>query len=232
MGLAGGRQLSIVHDFHRHLSSGRQAADSLHALGTRRARARRPAVVVLRRQRRIERGPGARGRDFAFRRVTRSCARIRTRTTGTASSSRKAEPDGKAPAARFGVYRFAPGIWWWRLEVTVPRRMAEVPSPTDAGPVVFVLDASRSQERRGGLAPQLAIVEAYLANAPGAEVELVMTSRTAAVVFGRFVPPRRSPRRYRPTCRSAPSATVRFWIAARRSPPRPCAMSESRGESS
>jgi hypothetical protein len=99
----------------------------------------------------------------------------------------KPEPDGKAPAARFGVYPFAPGIWWWRLEVTVPRRIAEVPSPTEAAPTVFVLDASRSQERRGGLAPQLAIVEAYLTNAPGAELELVLTSRTAAPVFGRFV---------------------------------------------
>jgi hypothetical protein len=100
----------------------------------------------------------------------------------------KTEPDGKAPAARFGVYHFAPGIWWWRLEVSVPRRTAEVPSPTDAAPVVFVLDASRSQERRGGLAPQLAIVEAFLANVPDAEVELVLTSRTATRVFGRFVP--------------------------------------------
>ncbi len=100
----------------------------------------------------------------------------------------KAEPDGKAPAARYGVYRFAPGIWWWRLEVAVPKRMAEVPSPANAAPIVFVLDASRSQERQGGLAPQLAIVEAFLANVPGAEVELVMTSRTAARVFGRFVP--------------------------------------------
>jgi hypothetical protein len=101
----------------------------------------------------------------------------------------KTEPDGEAPAARFGVYRFARGIWWWRLEVSVPRRTAEIPSPGDAAPTVFVLDASRSQERRGGLAPQLAIVEAFLANVPGAEVELVMTSRTAARVFGRFVPP-------------------------------------------
>ena len=100
----------------------------------------------------------------------------------------KTEPDGKTVAARFGVYRFAPGIWWWRLEVSVPKRTAEVPSPTDAAPIVFVLDASRSQEREGGLAPQLAIVDAFLANVPGAEVELVMTSRTAARVFGRFVP--------------------------------------------
>jgi hypothetical protein len=100
----------------------------------------------------------------------------------------KTEPDAKAPAARFGVYRFAPAIWWWRLEVAVPKRIAEVPSPADAAPVVFVLDASRSQERGGGLAPQLAIVEAYLANVPDAEVELVMTSRTAARVFKRFVP--------------------------------------------
>ena len=99
----------------------------------------------------------------------------------------KPEPDGKAATARFGVYPFAPGIWWWRLEVAVPKRIAEVPSPTDAAPIVFVLDASRSQERNGGLAPQLAIVEAYLANLPGAEVELVLASRTAARVFGRFV---------------------------------------------
>jgi hypothetical protein len=100
----------------------------------------------------------------------------------------KTEPDGKVPAARFGVYRFAPGIWWWRLEVSVPKRMAEVPLPPDAAPTVFVLDASRSQERHGGLAPQLAIVEAFLANVPSTEVEMVMTSRTATRVFGRFVP--------------------------------------------
>lgn len=100
----------------------------------------------------------------------------------------KAEPEGKTAAALFGAYHFAPGVWWWRLEVAVPKRLAEIPSPPASAPVVFVLDASRSQERRGGLAPQLAIVEAYLANVPGAEVELVTTSRTAAPVFGRFVP--------------------------------------------
>jgi hypothetical protein len=100
----------------------------------------------------------------------------------------KTEPDGKAAAALFGVYRFAPGAWWWRLEVAVPKAVAQVPSPVDDAPLVFVLDASRSQERRGGLAVQVAVVEAYLANVPGATVELVTTDRTATPVFGRFVP--------------------------------------------
>ena len=100
----------------------------------------------------------------------------------------KTEPDGTTVAPRFGVYRFAPGIWWWRLEVAVPERAAAVPSPAEAAPIVFVLDASRSQEQVGGLAPQLALVEAYLANLPDAEVELVLTSRTATRLFGRFVP--------------------------------------------
>lgn len=100
----------------------------------------------------------------------------------------KDEPDVTAPTSRFGTYQLGPHAWWWRLELVVPEKTAAVPTPPDAAPVVFVLDASRSQELNGGLGPQLAIVESYLANTPAAEVELVMVSRAAQRVFSRFVP--------------------------------------------
>lgn len=99
----------------------------------------------------------------------------------------KTEPDRSAPAARFGAYQLGARAWWWWLELTVPERIATGPSLPVSAPVVFVLDASRSQERLGGLATQLAIVQATLANMPDAEVELILTSRTAQRVFGRFV---------------------------------------------
>jgi hypothetical protein len=100
----------------------------------------------------------------------------------------KTEPDARAPAARFGVYQLGAKAWWWWLELAVPERIAAAPALPVSAPIVFVLDASRSQGRLGGLPTQLAIVRAALANMSDADVELVLTSRTAQRVFGRFVP--------------------------------------------
>ena len=97
------------------------------------------------------------------------------------------EPPPTKVSVRYGAYRLGPGAWWWRLEVRAPASLVPTPAPPEPGPVVFVLDASRSQKHRGGLGAQLAIVEAYLTHAPAAEVELVRVSRSAERVFGRFV---------------------------------------------
>ena len=91
-------------------------------------------------------------------------------------------------SARYGVYRVGGGAWWWRVELAAPEQVPRDPAPPAAGPVVFVVDASRSARQQGGLVTQLAIVDAYIKNMPAAEVELILTSRTAERVFGRLVP--------------------------------------------
>jgi hypothetical protein len=98
----------------------------------------------------------------------------------------RAAPAPKSLSARYGTYRLDGGLWWWTLELTAP----ESPKAPDAsldGPVVFVLDASRSMKSRAGLAPQIGVVRAYVHDAPGVGVELVLVSRKAERVFGRFV---------------------------------------------
>jgi hypothetical protein len=89
-------------------------------------------------------------------------------------------------SARYGTYRLDDGLWWWTLELTAPEP-PQAPDPSLDGPVVFVLDASRSMNSRAGLAPQLGVVRAYVHDAPGVRVELILVSRTAERVFGRFV---------------------------------------------
>lgn len=98
------------------------------------------------------------------------------------------EPPQKKLAVRYASYRVGPRSWLWRIELRVPASVVPVPPPPPPGPVIFVLDASRSQAPNGGLATQMAIVRAYLANAPQAEVELLLVARSAARVFGRLVP--------------------------------------------
>jgi hypothetical protein len=99
----------------------------------------------------------------------------------------KTEAPGTALSARFGTYRLTDG-WWWRLELSAPKSLTKAPTLPEDAPVVFVLDASRSMQRRGGIGPQLAIARAYLANTPRARVEFVLTNRTAERMFGHFVP--------------------------------------------
>ncbi len=99
----------------------------------------------------------------------------------------KAEPPRTQLSARFGAYRVQDG-WWWRLELSAPESLTKGPALPDDAPVVFVLDASRSMQGRGGLGPQLAIARAYLANTPHADVELILTNRSAERLFGHFVP--------------------------------------------
>jgi hypothetical protein len=98
------------------------------------------------------------------------------------------EPPPETLATRYACYRLGPKAWWWRIELRAPASLLPAPPPPEPGPVVFVLDASRSQESRGGLPTQLAIVRAFLANAPNAEVELLLVGRTAERVLGRLVP--------------------------------------------
>jgi hypothetical protein len=98
----------------------------------------------------------------------------------------KADPRPTELSARFGTYRVGGG-WWSRLELSAPEALTKGPTLPDDAPVVFVLDASRSMEQRGGVTSQLAIARAYLVNTPSAGVEVVLTSRTAERVFGRFV---------------------------------------------
>jgi hypothetical protein len=98
----------------------------------------------------------------------------------------KAAPAPTSLSARYGTYRLDGGLWWWTLELTAPGP-PKAPDPSLDGPVVFVLDASRSMRSRAGLAPQTAVARAYVHDAPGVGVELVLVSRTAERVFGRFV---------------------------------------------
>lgn len=91
-------------------------------------------------------------------------------------------------APRYASYRLGPRSWLWRVELRVPPSLLPAPPPPQPGPVVFVLDASRSQEANGGLATQLAIARAYLASAPHAEVEVLLVARTAERLFGRLLP--------------------------------------------
>lgn len=71
-----------------------------------------------------------------------------------------------------------------RLELDVAPELSKLPKRAQ---VVFVIDASYSQGD-DGIAAQLAIVRAYVAHVPDADVELVAYRRTAARVFGAFVP--------------------------------------------
>lgn len=98
------------------------------------------------------------------------------------------EPMPAKLTPRYASYRLGPRAWLWRIELRVPASLLPEPRPPEPGPVVFVLDASRSQATNGGLPTQLAIVRAFLGNAPNAEVELLLVGRTAQRVFGRLVP--------------------------------------------
>nr|HEX4314599.1 proprotein convertase P-domain-containing protein [Kofleriaceae bacterium] len=70
-----------------------------------------------------------------------------------------------------------------RLEIDSARELVHAPKHAQ---VVFVLDASYSMTEPG-LQAQLAVVRAYLAHVPDAEVELVAARRAATRVFGSFV---------------------------------------------
>ena len=98
------------------------------------------------------------------------------------------EPPRTRLSARYGVYRLGPKAWAWRVELVAAESVGAGMGLPEDSRIVFVLDASRSQERHGGLATQLEIVGALLKNAPKAAVELVRVDRNAQRVLGRFVP--------------------------------------------
>ncbi len=100
----------------------------------------------------------------------------------------RAEPPAKTLSARYGIDRLDGALWWWSVELAVPESLSPDPPPAEPGPVVFALDASRSIRHRGGLAPQIAIVKAFVRDVPRAEVEILLVNRTVDRVFGRFVP--------------------------------------------
>jgi subtilisin-like proprotein convertase family protein len=71
-----------------------------------------------------------------------------------------------------------------RLEVDVAPQLSALPKRAQ---VVFIVDASFSVGAPL-LAAQLAVIRAYLAHVPDAEVEIIAARRHATRVFGRFVP--------------------------------------------
>lgn len=96
---------------------------------------------------------------------------------------RQPRPEIDRVDARWALYPLA-GRMIWRLELDA----AVVLEPAPARPnVVFVIDASHS-EGPEGIAAQLELLAPYLANAPDAQVELVLYRRSAQRLFGRFVP--------------------------------------------
>ncbi|HWU91255.1 MAG TPA: hypothetical protein VN253_28505, partial [Kofleriaceae bacterium] len=72
-----------------------------------------------------------------------------------------------------------------RLELDAAPRLSDLPKQAQ---VVFVVDASHSAAPL--LDAQLAILRAYLAHVPDAELEVIAVRRAAKRVFGRFVPAR------------------------------------------
>jgi subtilisin-like proprotein convertase family protein len=74
-----------------------------------------------------------------------------------------------------------------RLEVDVAPEVRPLPKHAQ---IVFALDASYSIGEEG-LAAELALVRAYLAHVPDADVELVAYRRHAGRVFGSFIPARK-----------------------------------------
>ena len=87
-------------------------------------------------------------------------------------------------AARYGAAPVAMGRTVLRFELDVAAVLEAAPRRAH---VVFVVDASHS-EGDDGIAAQLALVHAYLAELPDAQVEVVAFHRRAERLFGRFVP--------------------------------------------
>jgi len=87
-------------------------------------------------------------------------------------------------AARLGRVSASARSGLTRVELDAAPRVSELPRRAQ---VVFVLDRSRSVGA-DGLAAQLALVRAYLAHVPDAEVEVVAFDRRAARLFGAMLP--------------------------------------------
>lgn len=88
--------------------------------------------------------------------------------------------------ARYGRY-YLGNVWWWRIESAWPVSLAAAQS-MQRGPVVFVLDTSRSQLTNNGFTLQLQVVKALVKQLQRAGVEIVLVNRFAQRVFGHFVP--------------------------------------------
>jgi Vault protein inter-alpha-trypsin domain/Proprotein convertase P-domain len=101
-----------------------------------------------------------------------------------------AAPPTTAWSGRLGRVVASDAHAFTRFELDAAPRLSELPKRAQ---VVFVLDASYSAGAEH-LAAQLAIVRTYLAHVPDAEVEVVITRRTAKRVFGRFVTAAEAPR--------------------------------------
>ncbi len=85
---------------------------------------------------------------------------------------------------KWALHRLSAERTIWRLELDT----AAVLEPAAVRPnVVFVVDASHSQGS-AGIAAQLELLAPYLANAPDAQVEVVLYRRFAERLFNRFVP--------------------------------------------
>lgn len=98
----------------------------------------------------------------------------------------EAEPDAPVTAAAASLQLVGGRRVVW-VEVEAARELARLPR---AARVLFVLDGSRSLGA-AGMAAQLDLVRGYLAEAPGADFEIVVYRRRASRLFGRFQPARR-----------------------------------------
>lgn len=93
-------------------------------------------------------------------------------------------PAGASWTGRLGRVVASPAHAFTRLELDAAPRLSSLPKRAQ---VVFVADASISAGEEH-LAAQLAILRAYLAHVPDAEVEVIAVRRTARRVFNRFAP--------------------------------------------
>lgn len=101
-------------------------------------------------------------------------------------SIERALPTPTRLTASYGVYHLGE-VWWWRIESAWPRSLAPSTELLH-GPVVVLLDTSRSQLKNNRIAQQIEIAKALLRRLARTQVELVLVNRLAKRVFGRFIP--------------------------------------------
>ncbi len=87
-------------------------------------------------------------------------------------------PTPKSGRARWGAAKLA-SDWAWRLEVDAPHELGK---SIDAAHVVFLLDASRSQGRKG-IDRQLALLHEWARQMPRAQYQVIAYHRDADQVF-------------------------------------------------
>ncbi|MBF5040989.1 VWA domain-containing protein [Aggregicoccus sp. 17bor-14] len=135
-------------------------------------------------------GEGARDGAYAYTSVTPGMRM----TLASTQAGVQVSADGrrlwlKAPAfvgvqGREASTALPSGGWALRVGLGVAPQLSELPH---AASVVFVLDASRSEDAEG-IEGQLQVLRRYLQRVPDAQVELVVFRRHAERLFGEWVP--------------------------------------------